>query len=527
MTRCNWFIVLLFLFFKGIGTSFGCSVSNVRKIFADNALGSRTSPNFIIYGLTQDCQLFFARLDQLDQLRHLRVQTKVTYCLPNLIQLHWRQYHHHGPDGSQFGLQLLFKRASNQICTLPLEFPSKNALSGFSIFTYSILSSLNYASCSYIANSSFVMEPDLSFMDTSYSDVIYFADPSSSGSYWNVRQFKFDKYGYFKALESFIVKNIAEGSSRHIVNARDYMASLDNQRHRLYFAQRQSKHLAMTCAYDLLFRPSKAVVRSLLPFKHDSSHFHVNSLSVEGEHVLIGESHRRTQDDFSTRLFLSERSKNGTSTCLLELSYLVEFGLMSLETKIDMEKVHLPRFGFHHKVKPDPTKVHREQSLTTTKRPTSASVHNVKVKPSTMTTKEADEEFTTKLPPSTDESSTVTAQRLTTVSSKEEEDIDVGDGRLLKSDEKPDVEKEEQNDDDANTDGDHLGLMTAMTVNEGSGFDQVTSSTEVNASNFDSNDTDIAFANGTIPENLAASGQSNSIFIPVILSVASVYLINL
>lgn len=78
-------------------------------------------------------------------------------------------------------------------------------------FSYSVLSSLNYASCSYMTNSSFVMEPDLSFMDTSYSDVIYFADPDSRNSYWNIRQFKFDKDGYFKAMETFIVKNFAEG----------------------------------------------------------------------------------------------------------------------------------------------------------------------------------------------------------------------------------------------------------------------------------------------------------------------------
>lgn len=62
-----------------------------------------------------------------------------------------------------------------------------------------------------MTNSSFIMEPDLSFMDTSYSDVIYFVDPESKSTFWNVRQFKFDKNGYFKSLDSFIIKNIAEG----------------------------------------------------------------------------------------------------------------------------------------------------------------------------------------------------------------------------------------------------------------------------------------------------------------------------
>lgn len=126
-----------------------CQVGNIRKILPTVSLEPQSGYAWIFYGLTQvglccvhlakqwlqDCQIFFARPDQLDQLQHLNVQSRVTYCLPNLIQLHWRQFHHHGVEGSQMGLQLLFKRANNQICTLPIEFPSKNALSGFSIFS--------------------------------------------------------------------------------------------------------------------------------------------------------------------------------------------------------------------------------------------------------------------------------------------------------------------------------------------------------------------------------------------------------
>uniref|UniRef100_A0A914CLW7 Uncharacterized protein n=1 Tax=Acrobeloides nanus TaxID=290746 RepID=A0A914CLW7_9BILA len=162
--------------------------------------------DFVLYGLTQDCQLFFARADQLHLLNQLRVQPRVTYCLPELVQLHWRELH----TSESIGLELIFKRASHQICALPLEFPSKHALAGNVLFSYSISSAMNYARCSYITNTSFVMEPDLSFMDSTFGDVIYFVDPQSTGSFWTIRQFKLDRDGLRHSLETFIVKNYAE-----------------------------------------------------------------------------------------------------------------------------------------------------------------------------------------------------------------------------------------------------------------------------------------------------------------------------
>ncbi|KAH7694905.1 Protein C06E7.2, partial [Aphelenchoides avenae] len=111
---------------------------------------------FYVFAITQDCQAVFARSDQLEQLATaVQVRSRLTYCLPTFVQLHWRAVHGNG----RIGLQLLLKRANNQICTLAVEFPSKNALSGYAVFTYSLLSSLNYASCSYMPNSTFQMEP--------------------------------------------------------------------------------------------------------------------------------------------------------------------------------------------------------------------------------------------------------------------------------------------------------------------------------------------------------------------------------
>lgn len=51
---------------------------------------------------------------------------------------------------------------------------------------------------------------EYSFMDSTFSDIIYFIDPNSFGPYWSIRQFKFDSNGYFKALQTFNVKNIVE-----------------------------------------------------------------------------------------------------------------------------------------------------------------------------------------------------------------------------------------------------------------------------------------------------------------------------
>lgn len=51
---------------------------------------------------------------------------------------------------------------------------------------------------------------EYSFMDSTFSDIIYFLDPHSYGSFWSIRQFKLDSSGYFTALETFNVKNIVE-----------------------------------------------------------------------------------------------------------------------------------------------------------------------------------------------------------------------------------------------------------------------------------------------------------------------------
>lgn len=106
--------------------------------------------------------MVFARHDQIGQLldeRYLKVNLAINKCAPHLVQLHWRQYPSslfNGPlpisneqqevyektffkaprDINRLELQLLIKRTNRQICTLPVEFPTKNALHGSNIFRY-------------------------------------------------------------------------------------------------------------------------------------------------------------------------------------------------------------------------------------------------------------------------------------------------------------------------------------------------------------------------------------------------------
>uniref|UniRef100_A0AC34QK81 Uncharacterized protein n=1 Tax=Panagrolaimus sp. JU765 TaxID=591449 RepID=A0AC34QK81_9BILA len=450
-------ILIIFLScFWSLAIATVCQINNLQRFLPSNSLQFRSNPEWIFYGLTQDCQLFFARSDQLEQIKTLRVQNKVTYCLPNLVQIHWRQFHHHGIEGYQMGLQLLFKRANNQICTLPIEFPSKNALSGFTIFTYSLLSSLNYASCSYIANSSFVMEPDLSFMDSSFSDVIYFVDPESRSSFWNVRQFKFDKDGYFKALETFTVKNFAEDKSSSKVLAKDHVLALDGQRHKLLSIQRHNKNIASTCAYDLLFRPSKATIKKFNPLGHDSTQYRVNSFSVDGNLLLIGESFRQSHDQFLTKIFLTEKEKNDSAECILQLPFLTELSLVLMETKESLEKIHLPHFG-HHKPRQKSHKIKNEQQTAVLQEPTTPTQPLFKIKPTSTTPKSL------VLPMSTSTTRTLEkndrkeeeSDKKHEKESKNEEN-DVGDGRLLTEEEIREQKEQE--------DSNELGLMTEITT---------------------------------------------------------------
>ncbi|KHJ99732.1 hypothetical protein OESDEN_00288 [Oesophagostomum dentatum] len=121
---------------------------------------------------------------------------------------------------------------------------------------YSLLSSLPYASCSHSPPQMFRLEPDLSFLDTVFSDVLYFIDAQSTGALWTVHQFQINAEGFLKHLEKISVNNHAKPLEVWTGPdlASEYVVALDNQRNYMYIRNRFERSLLFECAYDLLFR---------------------------------------------------------------------------------------------------------------------------------------------------------------------------------------------------------------------------------------------------------------------------------
>ncbi|KAI6192617.1 hypothetical protein M3Y99_01925500 [Aphelenchoides fujianensis] len=284
-------------------------------------LGRRNGDQFYVFALIQDCQLIFARADQLNQLAYLPdVRSQLTYCLPHLVQLHWRTLKLNG----NIGIQLLFKRHNNQICTLAVD--------------YSLLNSLSYAVCSYMPNANFSMEPELSFMDSTYSDVIYFIDPKSAGSFWTIRQFKFDPNGYLKALET--------------VHKRDKDARIHRQR----------------------------------PLRGDADgrNYRINSLGADENVTIISEAQRINLNGFRSRVYISDRHANYSAECVLELPYVAKFGIFSERSLKQMNAKRLPTFDAATRERT--THKHHSWSRTTKPKPSSLRTTTTRHPPTTTST---------------------------------------------------------------------------------------------------------------------------------------------
>ncbi|KAI6233859.1 hypothetical protein M3Y99_00854800 [Aphelenchoides fujianensis] len=338
-------------------------------------LGRRNGDQFYVFALIQDCQLIFARADQLNQLAYLPdVRSQLTYCLPHLAQLHWRTLKLNG----NIGIQLLFKRHNNQICTLAVEFPRPNALVGEAVFSYSLLNSLSYAVCSYMPNANFSMEPELSFMDSTYSDVIYFIDPKSAGSFWTIRQFKFDPNGYLKALETFVVKNFAEETGFMNRQAGEHLISLDAQRKALYSVHKRDKDVSTTCAHELLFK--------LRPLRGDSDgrNYRINSLGADENVTIISEAQRINLNGFRSRVYISDRHANYSAECVLELPYIAKFGIVSERSLKQMNAKRLPTFDAATRERT--THKHHSWSRTTKPKLTSVRTTTTRNPPTTSST---------------------------------------------------------------------------------------------------------------------------------------------
>ncbi|KAI6224404.1 hypothetical protein M3Y99_01397100 [Aphelenchoides fujianensis] len=345
-------------------------------------LGRRNGDQFYVFALIQDCQLIFARADQLNQLAYLPdVRSQLTYCLPHLVQLHWRTLKLNG----NIGIQLLFKRHNNQICTLAVEFPRPNALVGEAVFrrdfSYSLLNSLSYAVCSYMPNANFSMEPELSFMDSTYSDVIYFIDPKSAGSFWTIRQFKFDPNGYLKALETFVVKNFAEETGFMNRQAGEHLISLDAQRKALYSVHKRDKDVSTTCAHELLFKLARIHRQRPLRGDAEGRNYRVNSLGADENVTIISEAQRINLNGFRSRAYISDRHANYSAECVLELPYIAKFGIVSERSLKQMNAKRLPTFDAATRDRT--THKHHSWSRTTKPKPSSSRTTTARPPPTT------------------------------------------------------------------------------------------------------------------------------------------------
>uniref|UniRef100_A0A1I7T474 DUF295 domain-containing protein n=1 Tax=Caenorhabditis tropicalis TaxID=1561998 RepID=A0A1I7T474_9PELO len=260
--------------------------------------------------------MFFIRPSQLHLLSTIRVDRRHSFCYTNLVQLHVK---------SHDTLLLTFKQASNRICTLEVHIPALNMLFGDHLFRYSLLNSLPYASCSYSKDQTFQLEPDLSFMDPVYNDVIYFIDALSSGKQWKVHQFLLKDTGNMNMMNNLTVQLQSKDSS-----ANEFIVSLDNQRDKLYRRNRFDNLIFQQCAFEMMFRPKDSEVNS---FETPSRGYGaiLNGQSVDGDTMVYVETDRTT-DPPTTRLNLLSISHPEHIRCIASTSFSFDVGI--IRTKV-------------------------------------------------------------------------------------------------------------------------------------------------------------------------------------------------
>ncbi|CAB3409970.1 unnamed protein product [Caenorhabditis bovis] len=323
-----------------------CSGDNFR-----NVVKGAQSDDYLIYGLTQDCQMFFLRPSQLHLLSRIQVNARHSFCYSNLIQLHFK---------SNDTLLLVFKQAANRICTLDIHIPRFEMLFGDHLFRYSLLNSLPYASCSHSLDTSFQLEPDLSFMDPVYSDVLYMVDALSIGSKWKVFQFLLKDTGILSMMNNLTIANQYPNEN---APANEFIISIDSERDKLFRRNRFDRVFDYQCSFNMLFRSSDTKVQSFASPNRGYGSM-LNTFSVDGDIMLYAESDRSTEPP-TTSLNILNIDQPDKVFCLLSTSYTYEIGLIQKST---FQKSSLPSFAAIKK--PNPT--------SSTNRPTAASSKKTK-----------------------------------------------------------------------------------------------------------------------------------------------------
>ncbi|KAF8372783.1 hypothetical protein PRIPAC_79212 [Pristionchus pacificus] len=335
-----FFRLILFFISLLVGRSEeNCGIHNWRR-----ALGHQQKDDFIIYGISQDCQIFFARSSQIGSLAQIKTDPHNIDCFPNLIQLQLI-------DNST--LRLLIKQPGNRICVLTINIPPLNILFGPNAFTYSLASSMPYARCSHAAPP-LSLETDLAFPDSAYSDVLYFVDPTSTGARWTARQFMLNDNDTLAYLDKFIIHN-GDGHATHHSPASEFVLSIDAEKNFLFKRFRFRRNFSYECAFDLLFRPSTVVFGSSfssIDTTHDERSSWLNSLAVDKEMMIFAETDKQSPVA-PTRLYVqSTKDGNTAAYCISQLQYRVELGIFSLRTMEMLTHKPLPKFGLTRKTPP-------------------------------------------------------------------------------------------------------------------------------------------------------------------------------
>uniref|UniRef100_A0A915BXV7 Uncharacterized protein n=1 Tax=Parascaris univalens TaxID=6257 RepID=A0A915BXV7_PARUN len=293
--------------------------------------------DFIVYGITQDCRVFFVDRSNLDLIKALRVDSRNTYCYPNLVKLHLQQGAH------RLALMLIMKQAGNRICTLPIEMPELHTISSGRIFSYSILSSVPYMSCSHLPDNSFALEPDISFMDTAFADVIYFINAKSIGSTWSVRRFQITESGHLRAVDRLSINYPRRDDGIGYVMANQFIVELDLKRSLLYTMNRFLKNLLSECSFDLLFRPQHVQPKWIAFDRDQRRQTWLDSFSIDGDLLFFTESIRE-ESGMTANIYATNLLQPNSTVHILIVNFVADVIVLKKRTIVDLTARNISKF---------------------------------------------------------------------------------------------------------------------------------------------------------------------------------------
>ncbi|TMS37978.1 hypothetical protein L596_004801 [Steinernema carpocapsae] len=207
---------------------------------------------------------------------------------------------------------------------------------------YSLLSTLKFATCSHTSDESrSTLVPDLSFFDTTFSDILYFVDETSVGPIWTLRQFQMLKSGYLKPLDIYDITHPAFDSQKLDAYAKDNLVHTDGKS--LYIWSRSKDTFHSTCAFNMIFRPKLAKTKAFKVQRHPREW--LNSFSVDKSLIVYAESSRSSDFRWDTRIFAGDLRKSNETVCIGQSNVLVDLNVVSVASLLEMTHKDFSLFG--------------------------------------------------------------------------------------------------------------------------------------------------------------------------------------